>query len=89
VYGDENKKAEWKDDKWEDNENYFCAYHPYMFAFVLLILKWVLIPILVCGCCCCAAFACCCACCAGKGGDGGGAVEPAKAEEQTEKEMEA
>merc|ERR1712018_820562 len=61
----------WTDDYDEyiadvDNKNY-CAYTPMMTAFVILILKWVLIPcmiVLTCfmACCC----ACCCAMCAPK-----------------------
>merc|ERR1712020_248565 len=63
--------ATWTDDYNEyiqdvNNKNY-CAYTPMMTAFVILILKWVLIPcmiVLTCfmACCC----ACCCAMCAPK-----------------------
>ena len=74
----------------DGDEVYFCAYTPFMFAFVQLILTWVLLP-LICGlCCCCACLTACCACCfKGNGGDGGGAVEPAKSESVQDKEMEA
>lgn len=74
----------------DGDEVYFCAYTPFMFAFVQLILTWVLLP-LICGlCCCCACLTACCACCfKGNGGDGGGAVEPAKSESAQDKEMEA
>lgn len=46
-------------------DKYYCAYTPFMFAFVLLILKWVLLPFIIVFCCCCACFTRCC----GKGGD--------------------
>ena len=59
-----------------------------MFAFVLLILKWVLLPCIIVMCCCCSCLAACCACCMkGAGGEGAGAVEPVKSE--TEKQVEA
>jgi len=63
--------ASWTDDYDEyvadpENKNY-CAYEPMMYAFVILIIKWVIIPCLMvmicfCGCLC----ACCCAACAPK-----------------------
>jgi len=61
--------ATWTDDYDEyvaDPENLnYCAYEPMMYAFVILIIKWVLIPVLMvlicfCGCLC----GCCCAACA-------------------------
>merc|ERR1712029_472975 len=45
----------------------YCAYTPYMTAFIILLLKWILVPamiILTCFCACCCA--CCCAACAPK-----------------------
>lgn len=44
-------------DKWTDklinrDEPGYCAYSPYMFAFVLLLLEWVLMPIFICLVCC-------------------------------------
>merc|ERR1711872_520516 len=52
--------AHWTDDYQlysEEPEKYnYCPYQPMMFAFVILILKWVLIPALL-------ACAICCACC--------------------------
>jgi len=75
-----------------EDKIYYCNYTPYMFAFVLLILKWVLLPCILVACCCCSCLAACCACCVkGAGGDAGGAVEPVKSETslQQEKQMEA
>merc|ERR1711915_162128 len=41
------------------NEN-FCPYTPMMFAFILLVVEWVLMPVmLICACCCAACFVCC------------------------------
>jgi len=64
--------ATWTDnyeeyEKDPENMNY-CMNQPMMTAFVILILKWVLIPCMIvlsclCGCCC----ACCCGMCASKG----------------------
>merc|ERR1711982_45797 len=51
--------------KWDDykpEENNFCEYTPFMTAFVILILKWVIIPVMIVITCFCA---CCCACCCG------------------------
>lgn len=31
-----------------DENNHYCPYTPYMFAFVLLIINWILIPIIFC-----------------------------------------
>jgi len=50
--------ADWEYEK-EDAEG-FCDYTPMMFAFVLLIIKWVLMPAMIlcmclCACCCAAA----------------------------------
>ena len=58
-----------------------------MFAFVLLILKWVLLPCIIVMCCCCSCLAACCACCMKGAGGEGGAVEPVKSE--SEKQVEA
>ena len=30
----------------------YCAYPPFMFAFVLLIIEWILMPLFICGICC-------------------------------------
>merc|ERR1712150_101231 len=59
--------ATWTDD-WnayqQDPEGLnYCAYNPMMTAFVLLLLKWIMIPVaiaLTCCCVCCGAM--CCAC---------------------------
>jgi len=63
--------AGWTDD-WDAyaadvaNKNY-CPYQPMMTAFVILILKWVLIPcMLVLTCFCGCLFGCCCAACLSK-----------------------
>ena len=37
----------------------FCEYTPFMFAFVVLILQWILLPFLL----CCSIMLCCCAFC--------------------------
>lgn len=61
--------ANWTDDYNEyiasGDEKNFCEYTPMMTAFVILILKWVLIPCMIVLTCCCAC--CCCAMCAKKG----------------------
>ena len=49
--------SEWTDTD-EESENY-CANTPFMMAFVLLILVWILMPLIFCLTCCC-----CCLCCA-------------------------
>jgi len=58
--------ANWTDDfdayKANPEELNFCAHTPMMTAFVILILKWVLIPVMIAITCFCA---CCCACCCG------------------------
>ena len=28
--------------------NHYCAYTPYMFAYVILIMQWIVLPILLC-----------------------------------------
>lgn len=74
-----------------EDKTYYCNYTPFMFAFVLLIILWVLLPFILAMCCCCACLTACCACCVkGAGGDGG-AVEPVKSETslEQEKQMEA
>jgi len=39
----------------------YCDHTAYMFAFVLLLIQWVVVPIMIVICCCCACFtACCC-----------------------------
>merc|ERR1712227_374176 len=52
--------ATWTDDfdTYKPEENNFCEYTPFMTAFVILILKWVLIPVII-------VITCCCACCCG------------------------
>jgi len=64
--------ATWTDDYAEYEKDpeamNYCMNQPMMTAFVILILKWVLIPCMIvlsclCGCCC----ACCCGMCASKG----------------------
>lgn len=70
-----------------DEKKYYCHNTPYMFAFVLLILKWVLLPCIIVMCCCCSCLAACCACCMKGAGGEGGAVEPVKSE--SEKQVEA
>ena len=44
--------------------DYYCAYTPYKFAFVLLILQWIFIPIMICCSCLLLSGACVAACCA-------------------------
>eukprot|EP00091_Calanus_sinicus_P020005 TRINITY_DN5256_c0_g1_i5.p1 TRINITY_DN5256_c0_g1~~TRINITY_DN5256_c0_g1_i5.p1 ORF type:complete len:211 (-),score=52.78 TRINITY_DN5256_c0_g1_i5:249-881(-) len=68
--------AHWTDDYEEYvqdiNKMNYCAYEPMMYAFVILILKWVLIPCLVVLICCCGClFPCLCACCIAACGDKG------------------
>merc|ERR1711936_49879 len=49
----------------EDPELNYCMYTPMMTAFVLLLIKWVMIPVMIALTCCCACFsAMCCASCA-------------------------
>ena len=80
----------------EDGEKlYYCHNTPYMFAFVLLIIKWVMLPFIIALCCCCACLTACCACCCkGAAGDSG-TVEPVQSVQQSqtslqeEKKMEA
>jgi len=38
----------------------YCNYTAYMFAFVLLLIQWVVVPILIVLCCCCACLTSCC-----------------------------
>jgi hypothetical protein len=38
----------------------YCNHTAYMFAFVLLLIQWVVAPILIVLCCCCACFTSCC-----------------------------
>lgn len=79
----------------DDEKTYYCHYTPYMFAFVLLIIKWVLLPVIMVMCCCCACLTACCACCMkGAGGDGGtvepvGSAQQSETDLQQEKKMEA
>merc|ERR1712137_121151 len=58
--------ANWTDDfeEYKDNPEKFnfCENSPMMAAFIILILKWVLIPVMIAITCCCA---CLCACCCG------------------------
>jgi hypothetical protein len=50
--------AEWIYEAGTEGKDGYCDYTPMMFAFVLLILKWILMPLtIVCACLC----ACCCA----------------------------
>merc|ERR1711936_810085 len=60
--------ANWTDE-WDvaqqDAEKNYCMYTPMMTAFVLLLIKWVMIPVMIAITCCCACFtAMCCASCA-------------------------
>ena len=92
--------ASWTDDKSKDGDVsgerlYYCHNTPYMFAFVLLIIKWVMLPFIIALCCCCACLTACCACCCkGAAGDSG-TVEPVQSVQQSqtslqdEKKMEA
>jgi len=79
----------------DDEKRYYCHYTPYMFAFILLILKWVLLPCILMLCCCCACLTACCACCCkGAAGDGGtvepvGSVQQSQTSLQQEKKMDA
>merc|ERR1711910_206748 len=53
------------DEAQEDPELNYCMYTPMMTAFVLLLIKWVMIPVMIALTCCCACFsAMCCASCA-------------------------
>merc|ERR1712045_576487 len=54
--------SDWDTYKKEPENHNFCEYTPMMTAFVILILKWVLIPVMIAITCFCA---CCCACCCG------------------------
>lgn len=47
--------ADWTDNVDEIDENNYCHKVPMLTAFILLILRWVLVPTILC-CCCCAAF---------------------------------
>merc|ERR1739844_514347 len=60
--------ATWTDN-WDaaqqDSELNYCMYTPMMTAFVLLLIKWVMIPVMIALTCCCACLsAMCCASCA-------------------------
>merc|ERR1712045_860491 len=53
--------SDWDEYKKEPENHNFCEYTPMMTAFVILILKWVLIPVMIaitCFCACCCAFCC-------------------------------
>merc|ERR1711997_119648 len=59
--------ATWTDDlaKYNDNmeELNYCKYQPMIFAFSILLIKWIMIPVMIaltCCCVCCGAM--CCAC---------------------------
>merc|ERR1712141_506263 len=59
--------ATWTDDYAEFNANpdemNYCRYQPMVFAFSILLVKWILIPVMIaitCCCVCCGAM--CCAC---------------------------
>jgi len=54
---------DWKEYEADPENKNFCPYQPMMTAFVLLILKWVLIPVIVATWCCCAALCASCICC--------------------------
>ena len=57
----------WTYDEADVAKEEYCAYTPYMTAFIILLLKWILVPamiIITCFCACCCA--CCCAACAPK-----------------------
>merc|ERR1711879_234271 len=73
----------------EDGEKlYYCHNTPYMFAFVLLIIKWVMLPFIIALCCCCACLTACCACCC-KGATGdSGTVEPVQSVQQSQTSLQ-
>ena len=55
-------------DNIEDNlyENkYYCAYTPFMFAYVLLIINWIVLPIALCCTCMIMSSVLCALCCIG------------------------
>jgi len=92
--------ASWSDDPLKiTDENaeklYYCHRTPYMFAFVLLIIKWVMLPFIIALCCCCACLTACCACCCKGAAGESGTVEPVQNVQQSqtslqeEKKMEA
>lgn len=80
--------SSWTYDVGSNDEKYYCAYTPYLFAFVLLIIKWVLLPFILALCCCCACLAVCCSCCIGGNRGDGGAVEPARSTQQSESSLQ-
>jgi len=43
----------------EKTSDHYCAYTPFMFAFVILILQWIFLPFIL----CCSIMLCCCAFC--------------------------
>jgi len=47
--------SEWSYEKTDSTKDNYCEYTPFMFAFVMLILQWILIPVFV-------LLACCLAC---------------------------
>jgi len=47
-----------------EESKYYCAYTPYKFAFVLLILQWIALPLMICCFCMIMSGACVAACCA-------------------------
>ena len=50
-------------DGWTDKDSSmetYCAYPPYMCAFVLLILSWTLVPVIICALCWCMCAGVCC-----------------------------
>ena len=42
----------WVYEKGNESADGYCAYSPFMFAFVLLIIEWILMPLFICGICC-------------------------------------
>ena len=49
---------------------YYCAYTPYMFAYVVLVLQWIFLPILLCCSCMIVWTMFCALCCAAASGSG-------------------
>ena len=44
--------SSWSYDLEDKGKDEYCAYPPFMFAFILLIIEWIVMPLFICGVCC-------------------------------------
>jgi len=51
--------GQWVYEESDKSSEHYCAYTPFMFAFVMLILQWIFLPFIL----CCSIMLCCCAFC--------------------------